>query len=57
MISIKLNISGIIRLEDLISGEYERKKAAEKEAKRRMIQKKRREQHEKELAEKEALRR
>lgn len=42
-------------LEDLVSGAYERKKAAEAEAKRKRIEKKRREKEAAELAAKEAL--
>lgn len=46
----------MVLLEDLVSGAYDRKKAAEADAKRRRIEKRRREKEEAEIAAKEALR-
>lgn len=44
-------------LEDLVSGAYDRRKAAEAEAKRRRIEKRRKEKEAAELAAQEALKR
>ncbi|CAH0719658.1 unnamed protein product, partial [Brenthis ino] len=46
---------GLVLLEDLVSGAYDRRKAAEAEAKRKRIEKKKREKAEAELAAQEAL--
>ncbi|XP_047529766.1 dynein axonemal heavy chain 3 [Vanessa atalanta] len=46
---------GLVLLEDLVSGAYEKRKAAEAEAKRRRIEKRKKEKEEAELAAQEAL--
>lgn len=48
-------VLGLVLLEDLVSGAYEKRKAAEAEAKKRRIEKKRKEKAEAELAAQEAL--
>lgn len=51
----KTSVSGLVLLEDLVSGAYERRKAVAAEAKKKRLEKRRQEKQAAELAAQEAL--